>query len=1059
MRIVTLAVLGMLLGWGALAEAQLVAEQVTVGNAGTHLFGGSDADGGVGDWYLSNGVIEAVVDDVAPQADLPPGVPAVPQQSEAAFTGGSVIDLALVGADNDQLNILFTVGGLSTSNFIAYDTIAASTDASSARITVTGTVLGFEPLGPDDLKLTTEYIVAGSDSFLTIRSTIRNDGPTGAFLLGAFLDVFPWTTRAIVPFSPGPGLGFRHAALDVNNLTASLELVPYAAGPGNVSPADGVVDTATGAPCGEVSYGLIGIQTEVDPAGPTPPTIAPVNLLFGASGVQATAMGNQLAVPNLQPGMVFTYERRVYVGAKNDVASVTNQMLPVLAPRLGFTTGTISGDVDAEETASVAANVIATRTAGSPITNLPLNSPVTQFRTDADGGFAGVVLPAGTYTLEVRAVNRDPVVIPGVVVGTGADTPVAVPALTRLVALDLTVVHRMPGPDPLLPAKVTIRGLDGTPDPEFAKDFEAIQFKAGEPDVDLGPESFGGALAQGRWVYLPDGTATVHLRPGRYELFASRGLEYTAQRRRIRLGERPRRRRLRLRQVVATPDAISADFHIHSARSLDTSATPVGRVAAFVGEGVEVMVSSDHDFVLDYAPVISSLGLDARITSIVGTEVTTTAPNPPAFPEAVGHLNAWPLTVDPTARRDGSVEDEYVAPNFLFSRLRTAGAAVIQYNHPRAGTRGLGSIGFFNTIGCNRCENDIDQTCTVNADCPVSPAPRLCQCVGYRPELPITAVPNDTLLDDDVTGISGVANPDGLRNIDFDVIEVGNGLNNVGLLQVREDWFSLLNQVNTVTPSGTVPFLPGTGVSDSHRNTLESAGFLRTYVLGVGDDPAALDIAAFNAGIKAGRMMATSGPFIEFSIRDAASASAGLGETLVPVTGTVTLSIRVQATNWIEVEEVRVVANGQVVPGLVFDQTTTPNVRPGPLRPWSPQARPLRFEHELELTLTEDTWLLVEAGTPIDPLSEPDEFADTLVPDLVPYGFTNPIFVDLGGDGFDPPGVVAGAAPGVTGLAARAVATSPTAARHAEHERQHHVPLDRITFPPEIVPGATGAAP
>ncbi len=28
-----------------------------------------------------------------------------------------------------------------------------------------------------------------------------------------------------------------------------------------------------------------------------------------------------------------------------------------------------------------------------------------------------------------------------------------------------------------------------------------------------------------------------------------------------------------------------------------------------------------------------------------------------------------------------------------------------------------------------------------------------------------------------------------------------------------------------------------------------------------------------------------------------------------------------------------------------------------------------------------------------------------IVPDLVPIGFTNPIFVDLAGDGFDPPGL------------------------------------------------------
>ena len=45
---------------------------------------------------------------------------------------------------------------------------------------------------------------------------------------------------------------------------------------------------------------------------------------------------------------------------------------------------------------------------------------------------------------------------------------------------------------------------------------------------------------------------------------------------------------------------------------------------------------------------------------------------------------------------DGSIEDEYVAPNFIFSRARSQGAQVVQYNHPRAGAEGLTVVGIFN---------------------------------------------------------------------------------------------------------------------------------------------------------------------------------------------------------------------------------------------------------------------------------------------------------------------------------------------------------------------------
>jgi hypothetical protein len=1030
------------------AQAEFVAERIDAGNAATRLFGGTDADGGIGDWYVSNGVIEAIIDDVGPQDDLPPGTPAVPKQSGPAGSGGSIIDLGLVGADNDQLSLMFSIGGLSAANFVVYDGIAASTTAAAATITVTGTVRGFEPLSPSDLVVVTEYTAAGSDPFLTIRTSARNNGPVPAASLGGFLDVFPWTTRALVPFSPLPARGFRHGALDVNNLAASVEVPIFSAAPGTAGPGDGVMDPETGALAGEVSYGLLGVATSLDADGPggAPPVTAPVNQIFGTSGVQATALGNLPVGTPLDPGESVTYERRLYVGARNDVASVANLMFPEIGNRLGFGTGTLSGAVGARDAPGVAASVIVTRTGGVPIAGLPNGSPVTQFRTDASGVFEGIVVPEGTYGVEARSSERDPAVVTGIAVAAGENTEVTVPLLSGLGTLALEVRERTVGPNQLVPAKVTIKGRDGTPDPQLGKDLIALEFRTGQADVDLEAQTFAGSLAQGRWVYLENGAGSVQLRPGAYEVYASRGLEYSAQRRivRIREGE-TRRRRFRVRRIVETPGALSADFHIHSARSLDTSAGPLGRVVSFAAEGVEVMVSSDHDFVLDYGPVIAQLGLHGVITSVVGTEVTTTQPVPPAFPETVGHINGWPLAVDPHARRDGSPEDEFVAPNFIFSRLRRAGAEVIQYNHPRAGVRGLGSIGFFNNIGCNRCENDIDRICAVDADCPAAPAPQVCTCVGYRPERPITAPPNDVLLDDDVTGSSGVSNPDGWRNIDFDALEVGNGLNSVGFLQIRADWFSLLNQVNTVTASGTVPFIPGTGVSDSHRNTLESAGYFRTYVLGTGDDPVAMSAAALNAGIKAGRMVATTGPYIEFAVRDAAGTVAGVGDTIVPATADVTLAIRVRATNWIPVEEVRVIANGNVVSGLVFDDGSTPAVSAPPRNPWSARPRPVeRFAHEATLTLTQDTWLLVEAGSSLVAIDGPDPVADIIVPGFIPLAFTNPVFVDLEGDGFDPPGGGAGAA---------TTAFTAAAARTRAWARDHHahVPLSRLSFPESAV--------
>ena len=110
--------------------ASPTAVQVNSGNTSL-LFGGTDAEGGIGDWYVSNGVIEAIIDNVGPAPDLGGvlggGDAAPPIQSEINPTGGSVLDLGRVGQNSDQLSQLFTVGGLSTSNFIDYVTISAPT--------------------------------------------------------------------------------------------------------------------------------------------------------------------------------------------------------------------------------------------------------------------------------------------------------------------------------------------------------------------------------------------------------------------------------------------------------------------------------------------------------------------------------------------------------------------------------------------------------------------------------------------------------------------------------------------------------------------------------------------------------------------------------------------------------------------------------------------------------------------------------------------------------------------------------------------------------------------
>jgi len=1002
------------------ARAQFVAEQVTLLNAGTDLFGGADALGGIGDWYMTNGVVEAIIDDVTTQV-VPIGVTAPPAQTIVSPTGGTLIDLGLVGQDNDQLSQMFTVGGLSTSNFIDYSSIAASTTISSATITVTGNLRGFEPGAPAaTLDVVTEYTLNAGDNFVTVTTTVTNNGINPAAGLGGFLDAFIWTTRAIAPFSPLVDRGFNHKVFDLNNLGPAVEVPTWAVGPGNVRPTDGVIDPPSGGTSGEVSYGLLGVEVVKDPdgAGPTLPTVTPTNLLFGVNNLTFTALGN-VPAGSLDPNATLSYKRRVYVGDRNDVASCSNSIFTEMSVRQSYSTGTISGDIDASDTPDVAASVVVTRTGGPATPGLATNAAATHFRTDSTGAFSGIVLPVGDYSLEIRSAERDTETAT-VTVAASTDTPVVTPTLTGHGTVEITMFQTIKGVGKVnMPGKLTFIGIDGSDNPNFNKDLDVNEIQLDNSLVDLVPETFVSDSAQRNFVYVADGTGTVQLRPGTYEVYGSRGPEYTIKRKKLKITEgKTKKGKFKLKRIVETPDAMSADFHIHSARSWDSSAGLNGRVASFAGEQVEVMISTDHNYILDYSSVISGLGIGDYVTSIVGSEATGSVPNPPTWPDSIGHINAWPLPVLPDVRRDGAVEVEFVAPNLVFSRLRDLGAEVVQYNHPRAGVSGLTSIGFFNNI-------------------------------GYDPLQTISTPPNDVLLDDDVLGpgVSGVANPDGYRNIDFDVMEIANGTDINDYIEVRNDWFSLLNQADGIT----VPYLVGSGVSDSHRITLESAGYHRSYVSGVGDDPNALNVATFDANVKAGRVMATTGPYIEYTLEDSNAATAQPGDTIVPATSDVTLHIKVQSTNWIPVEEVRVVVNGIVL--NTFDTTTTPAVTL-PKKATSGSKKTTRFEADVPLSLTQDDWILVEAGAPLSPPPLPDPFASQIVPGLVPNAFTNPIFVDLGGDGFDPPGLTP-MAPLIAKVPSESAAKYRSLDTLSDHERDElraHFPIFKVRIPESAIP-------
>jgi len=102
--------------------------------------------------------------------------------------------------------------------------------------------------------------------------------------------------------------------------------------------------------------------------------------------------------------------------------------------------------------------------------------------------------------------------------------------------------------------------------------------------------------AEGLMVDLPVGT---------YMISASRGPEYTLDQKVVEVLKNSELELVfKIDKVVDTEDLISVDSHMHTLNS-DGSMTIAERIKSVAAEGVDVAISTDHNTLSDYAPVLN----------------------------------------------------------------------------------------------------------------------------------------------------------------------------------------------------------------------------------------------------------------------------------------------------------------------------------------------------------------------------------------------------------------------------------------------------------------------
>jgi hypothetical protein len=455
---------------------------------------------------------------------------------------------------------------------------------------------------------------------------------------------------------------------------------------------------------------------------------------------------------------------------------------------------------------------------------------------------------------------------------------------------------------------------------------------------------------------VPGGATSVWLDTGDYDLIATRGPLQTIDRQTVHIdGEH---------EIDFVVDdafethASSADFHVHTATSGDSNLNQHIRVQSLLATGLDLVAVTDHDVIHDLEEEIALVsGTSAGLVSVSAVEIGMYMDPPKAAsdkgdrpPAGTGHMNAFPL--DPSVSYPASIEN---LGQFL-NDLQEAQVArnpqkdgVLELNHPRG------------------MQQEPSAPIQTNAD--------LFNGMGF----------------DATDGFGEGANAwmavsdGGLRAMDFDALEIMNRGSWELYSQVRGDWFTFLGWGHRMT---------GVGNSDSHAITTEWAGYPTNVAPCTrnGNDAAARDafILCWIQSVKGGKIQVTTGPLVDLTLSDGAT-TADLGDVVHP-TAAVTASVRVRAADWVPVFEVRLVVDGEIVETrVVTDADRNADGSLDLLTSW-PVA-----------TTGADQWVIAEAGWPLDQ-DYPDDptvlgtYA-LVVPEYLPLGFTNPIFVDGDGDG------------------------------------------------------------
>ena len=210
----------------------------------------------------------------------------------------------------------------------------------------------------------------------------------------------------------------------------------------------------------------------------------------------------------------------------------------------------------------------------------------------------------------------------------------------------------------------------------------------GTPEAFGTPDETNGRMHQ---VFAMDGNATVSVPPGQHTVIVSRGYEWELVSTEVTVAagetlELP----VDLEHSVDTTGVMCADFHIHSQFSADSNDRVEHKVRGALADGLDIPVSSEHEWVADFQPVIQAMNMSQWAFGMASEELTTFT---------WGHFGVVPMTPDPKKGNNGAVDWIGKDPKDVFALVRALpDNPVLIVNHPSGG--GFGA--YFSAAGLDR---------------------------------------------------------------------------------------------------------------------------------------------------------------------------------------------------------------------------------------------------------------------------------------------------------------------------------------------------------------------